>query len=447
MVRKIVIVGSGAAGMTAASTARKTDPDAKITVITEDEHIAYSPCVIPWVLEGKTSWKNIIMHDPEYYSQERDIEVKTMTKVHSVDLNNKTVDANGDILHYDSLILATGGKVFIPPIPGKDLNGVFVVRTINDGKAIESTMKDADRVAIIGAGAIGLEMALAIHNVGKKVVVVEMMNQVIPRVLDSDMASEVQCYLEKKGIRFVMDAPIQSVNGDDIVESVTAAGKTIPCDMVIFSTGVRANLELPKQMGLDIGTLGGLRVAPSLQPYQKGKLLNNVFACGDLIECESAVAPGPTMSQLGSSAVRQGRVAGINAAGGHALHEGVTSPWVSVMGDIEIAGTGLSTGLAHWYGMNVVTGMSSGFTCARYYPGGKNLKVKVLAERSTGRLIGAQILSGKDATGRINWLSAAILERVTAREFLSRYENAYCPPTSMVRDVVFTAVEDLASKL
>ncbi len=444
---KIAVIGSGAAGMTAASTARREDPGAEIVLFTEDEHIAYSPCVIPWVLEGRTGWESIVMHDPEYYRQERGIDVRTLTKVTSVDLGSCVLTAGGEDFTFDRLVLATGGQVFIPPIPGTGLPGVHVVRTINDGKAIEEGMASVDDVAIIGAGVIGLEMALAMKEAGKGVTVIEMMDQVVPRILDPDLAADLRAYLEGRGVRFVMGAPIQSVDGERSVESVTVSGERIPCGMAVFSTGVRANLELPSQMGLDIGTLGAVRVSPGMRPYRNGRLVPNVFVCGDVVQCESAVLPGPTMSQLGSSAVRQGRVAGINAAGGNAMHEGVTSPWVSVIGELQVAGTGISSSLAGWYGIEVASGVAHGLTRARYYPGGTPMTVKVLAERSTGRLVGAQMISGEDATGRINWLSAAVLEGVGAKDFLSRYENAYCPPTSMVRDVAFTAVERLVSEL
>ncbi len=393
------------------------------------------------------TWDDIVMHDPEYYRQERDIDVRIRTKVSSVDVDKGLLVAGDEEMTFDSVVIATGGNVFIPPIPGRDLEGVHVVRTINDGKSMEKALKNVQEVAIIGAGVIGLEMALSLIELGKRVTVVEMMDQVVPRILDNDLAGDVRRYLEDKGVNFLMGAPIQSVDGDGHVESVTVNGDTVPCGMVIFSTGVRANLELPQQMGLDVGALGGVRVSPSMQAYRKGRLVGNVFVCGDVVQCESAIVAGPTMSQLGSSAVRQGRVAGINAAGGRALHEGVASPWVSVIGDLQVAGTGISSGLASWYGVDVVVGTGKGFSRARYYPGGTPMTVKVIAEVTTGRLIGAQIISGEDATGRINWLSAAIIERVSASDFISRYENAYCPPTSMVRDVAFAAMEDLVSKL
>ncbi|HPT74327.1 MAG TPA: NAD(P)H-nitrite reductase, partial [Methanomassiliicoccaceae archaeon] len=159
-----------------------------------------------------------------------------------------------------------------------------------------------------------------------------------------------------------------------------------------------------------------------------------------------AVAPGPTMSQLGSTAVRQGRVAGINAAGGYATFPAVVSPWISKVGDMQIAGVGMSSGLAAYYGLDVVVGRASGLTRARYYPGGTRLEVKLIADRESHRIIGAQMAGGEELNGRINWMSAAILRNVTAEEFVTAFENAYCPPTSMVKDVVNMAAEDLVKR-
>ena len=217
--------------------------------------------------------------------------------------------------------------------------------------------------------------------------------------------------------------------------------------MVVLATGVRANLDLVTQLGLDVGQLGGAVVAPTMQAYRRGRLVPDVFLAGDLVQSESAVMPGPTMSQLGSSAVKEGRVAGINAAGGKALSGPVASPWVSVIGDLQIAGTGLSQGLASWYGIETVSGKAAGSTRARYYPGGTPLTVKISADRVSRRIVGAQIIAGEDATGRINWLTAAVVEGVTADDFLVRAENAYCPPASMVQDVAIKAAEDLCRRL
>ncbi len=454
MSKKIIIIGSGAAGMSAASAARAADPDAEITVFTEDRDVAYSPCMIPWVLEGKSTWDNMIMHDPAWYAKNRNINILTETTVESV-VNDtprgapavRTVTAGGKTYEYDSLVLATGGKVFIPPIEGTNLKGVFTVRTVKGGQEIEAYLKQSQNVVIAGAGVIGLELALSLVNIGKNVTVIEMMGQVIPRIADQDMADDIQKYLETKGVKFMMKTPVQGVIGTEKVEAVNAGGQTVPCDMVIFATGVRANTDIAKQLGLDIGQLGAICAAPTLQAYKRGRLCPDIFVCGDVLQCQSAIYAGPTMSQLGSSAVKQGKIAGSNAAGKKLEFGPVASPWISVVGEKQIAGTGMSLGLASWYGAETVTGKAVGLSRARYFPGAKELIVKVVADKNTHRLIGAQIISGEDATGRIDWLTSVIISRVTAEEFLANSENAYCPPTSQVRDVVFAAVEDLVKNL
>lgn len=440
---KIVVIGSGAAGMTAASEARRTDPNADIRVFTEDGHIAYSPCAIPWVIEGKMDWKDIVMHDPSYYSGKRGIQVMTRTKVTAVDWSKKKVTANGESYDYDSLVVATGGTVFIPPINGKDLPGTFIVRTIDDAVAIRDALPKSKKIAVIGAGVIGLEIAVAMRNAGKDVMVVEMFDQPIPRICDRDMALRVQKHLEGLNIRFLFGTPIESVNGSDRVKGITAGGKEYDCDVVIFATGVRANLDIPRMLELDIGALNGVVVAPSMNPYRKGRIVNDVFVAGDVIQCQSSATDGPTMSQLGSSAVKQGIIAGKNAAGGKASLGPTTSPWISMVGNIQIGGAGLSEGLASWYGMKTMNSTAEGWSNARYYPGGKEMTVKLIADTATRRIVGAQLMSEGDINGHVNWLSSVISQKTTVDSFLADGENAYCPPTSMVRDVVFDAAEEL----
>ncbi len=449
MPRKIVVIGAGGAGLTAASTAREHNPEAKIDVFTEDEYIAYSPCAVIYAIEGVIEdFDSIIMHTPEYYGKKRNISVHTKTKVASVDVDKKIVNvADGTSMPYDALVLATGGRMFVPPIEGVKLPGVYTIKHVAEGKAMKAALKKTDCVVIVGAGVIGLMMAVAVRNLGKKVTVLERYPNVIPRIIDEDMSAIVQKHCEGLGIKFVMGTPITAIKGKEKVESAVAGGKEYPCGMVIMATGVRANLELPNQMGLEIGQLGAVRASTTLQPYRNDHLVSDIYVAGDMIMCESAATPGPIMSQLGSTAVRQGRVAGINAAGGYATYPAALSPWVTYLGEIQAAGTGLSKGLAEYFGLSIVEGKAVGLTRARYYPGGKEITAKIIADKETHRILGAQLVGGEEVTGRINWMTGAILNNVTVEEFVTSYENAYCPPTSMVKDVVNQAAEVLMAKL
>jgi NADH oxidase (H2O2-forming) len=446
MAKRIIVIGSGAAGMTAASEAKRTDPSADVTVFTDDEHIAYSPCAIPWVLEGKIDRNGIIMHDPAFYARERGITVITGTKVTAADHGRRTVTAGGRDHPYDVLVIACGGTVFVPPVPGTGLKNLFKVRTVNDAGAISEAIERTEKVVVIGAGIIGLETAYALRGRGKDVTVIEMMDQIMPRITDRDIASAVQRYLGDCGVRFVLSTPLGSIDGNDSVSAVTAGGKRYECGLVIFATGVRANLEIPRMLGLDIGELGAVTVSPMMRPYRNGKEVDGIYLAGDIVQCSSAVNGRPTMSQLGSTAVRQGIVAGRNAAGSAQTVGPTVSPWISVIGDMEVGGAGMSEGLAGWYGIKTVSGCSEGPTCARYYPGGKELRVKMTADVSTHAIIGVQMIGG-GVNGRINWMASVISGGTTVEGFLNNGENAYCPPTSMVRDPVFDAAEDLSEKL
>ena len=399
MARKIVVIGGGAAGMTAASTARENGAG-DITLITEDEHVAYSPCAIPFVVEGKIKdFPSIVMHTPDFYKKERNIEVLVKTSVDRVDAETKRViSKDGRSFDYDSLIIATGGTVFVPPIEGRERKGVFPVRWIADGQSILDWLPRTEQVVVAGAGVIGLEMAVALRERGKEVTVVEMFDQVVPRIMDRDMAQLVQAHCESHGIRFVLGTPLSRIEGEGTVTGVTAGKVQLPCQMVIMATGVRANLRIPEQMGLDIGPLGAVRVSPSLQPYRRGRLVPDVYLAGDVVMCQSAVLAGPTMSQLGSTAVRQGRVAGIRAAGGDATFPGTASPYISVVAGLHIGGTGISRSLAEYYGVKVAEAVAKGSSRARYYPGGKDMTVKLLADKDSGRLIGGQIVGEEDSS-------------------------------------------------
>lgn len=451
MANKIVVIGGGAAGMSAASAARAADSKANIKVITADEDVAYSPCMIPWVLGGKYTWKSMIMHTPDWYATNRRIEVITKTTVDQIvnGKGEKYVLCKKKKYKFDNLVIATGGVHFVPPVEGRDLRGVFTLKSIRDGKNFQAYLKKvkARRIVVVGAGVLGLEVADGLNVAGYDVTVIEMMKQIVPRLADQDMAALMQARIEAKKIKAVVGAPLERVNGKEFVDSVTAGGKRYACDAVVFATGIRANLEVPKMLDLDLGQLDAVTVSPTMQPYSRGRLVPNVFLAGDVVQVQSAVYSGPTMSQLGSSAVKGGKVAGANAAGMRREFGPTVSPWVTRIAGFEMAAAGMSQGLASWYGTEVVAGRCDGLTRARYYDGALPMAVKVLADRTSHRIVGAQIVAGEGTTGRIDWLAEVIRQSVTAEEFLVCAENAYCPPTSMVVDPIICAVEDLAKKL
>ena len=245
---KVVIVGGGAGGMSTASNIRRLDKDAEITVITRDENVAYSPCAIPYVLSGKiSSFDDIIMKTPDDY-KEVNIDVLIKSEVTAVDSSKKTVTYENEdgekTIDYDKLVLATGGNPFVPPMDGVDLEGVFQIRNIDDGRKVQEWAKTSKSAVVTGAGLIGIEIVYALKELGLNVTLSEMMPQIVPRSLDSDMAAILTRYLKMENIHVMLGEPITKLEGEDgkVKKAYFGDGSCIDADMVILATGVRPEL-------------------------------------------------------------------------------------------------------------------------------------------------------------------------------------------------------------
>jgi NADH oxidase (H2O2-forming) len=258
MTRKIVIIGAHAAGLDAASAARKTDRTAEITLITKEEKTAYSRCGIPFVLGGHISSFDDLVVFPERFYKMMKLNLLTQTTVTKIDAKANTVNitrknGNQEALPYDSLILTLGAEPFMPPVTGSDNAGIFVVRTIEDGIKIKNAIETAKTAVIIGAGLIGLEVAVACIEQGLKTTVVEFLPYILPTLLDKDMADRVQDELEEKGMNIIVGKGAEAFVGNTNVTGVVVSDQTIPADFVVVATGVRANVELAKNAGVELG--------------------------------------------------------------------------------------------------------------------------------------------------------------------------------------------------
>lgn len=443
---KIVIVGGGAGGLSTASNIRKYDENAEITIITRDEHIAYSPCAIPYVLSGDVDcFDDIIMHEPEDYL-ERNIKVITRAEVLKVSSEENKIkyslidQENGSKeLSYDYLIIATGGAPFIPPVEGSDLDGVFKIRTIKDGLKIKEHAEKSKKAVVIGAGLIGLEIAYGLKNMGLDVTIMEMFSQIVPRSLDPDMAAIVQKYIEKKGITVELGNPIEKIIGKTHVEGVTFGDKEVEADIVIMATGVRPETKLAKIAGCDLGRWA-IQVNEGMQTS-----IPNIYAVGDCVEVFDAITGHATQSPLGTSAVRQAKVAAKNIVGIDAEFKPVLNSMVSKIGDLEFGAVGLTKTFALQNGIEVVFGKSRALTKARYYPGAKRIDVKMICDLK-GRIIGCQIVAEERVAERVDTMSLAIAKNITCSE-LAVMEFSYAPPVSMVIDPIILAAEDACDKL
>ena len=446
MVRKIVIIGAHAAGTDAASAARKTDRSAEITLITDQSVAGYSPCGIPFVLGGHiASFEDLIVFPLSYYRMMK-IDLRLETKARAINVEDKTVeieDKKGDseTLQYDSLILATGAYPFIPPIKGREKKGVFTLRTLDDGKRIYRALKRSKAAIVVGAGAIGVETAVSFRERGLKTTIVEFLPQVCPAALDRDMARIVQKYLEEKDIKIIIGKRVNEILGDDHVSGVCVDGNEIPAVLVLIATGVRPNVKLAKEAGIEIGEMGGIKTNLRMETSVK-----DVYAAGDCAESISPITQRPILSQLGTTAVRQGKVAGINAAGGYSLFLGCLCSFVTKLFDLEIGAVGLTEAMAKRAGIETVSGTITSKTRADYYPGGKQIRVKILVDRETERIIGGQIVGGEEVTQRVNALSFAIQKGMTVRE-LAKADTCYAPPVNETWEPMVLAAEIAIRKL
>ena len=447
MARRIVIIGANASGVEAASAARKKDRTAEITLVTQEKTAGYSRCGLPFVIGGQIpAFKDLIVYPPAYFQMLK-LNLKTETKATAIDTKEKvvtTVDKTGatESLPYDSLVIATGADAFMPPIKGHEKKGILSLRNLEDGEAILQTVQNgAKSVVIMGAGLIGLETGVALIERGLKVTVVEMLPQILPAMLDADMAKMMQEHLQEKGMRILTEKRVEEFLGDDKVTAIMAGGEKIEADMFISAFGVRANTKLAVDAGIPLGETRAIRTNSRMETA-----VPDVYAVGDCAESQNIITHKPTCAQLGTIAVRQGKVAGKNAAGFYSQFTGILASAVTRLFQIEAGVTGLTENAAARARIEVLTGAISSKTKADYYPTAKPIKVKLIVEKESQRIVGAQIIGGEEVTQRINAISFGIQKGMTVRE-LAKADTAYAPPLCETWEPMILAAEMVLMKL
>jgi len=441
------VVGANAAGVEAASAARKKDRTAEITLLTLEKNAGYSRCGLPFVIGGQIpNFRDLIVY-PAAYFQMLKLNLRTETKVTGVNIKDKTVtivnkDGATETLTYDSLVIATGADAFMPPIKGREKLGILSLRGLEDGERIDAVVKAGAKSAVImGAGLIGLETGVALIERGLRVTIVEMLPQILPQMLDADMAKSVQEHLESKGMRILTGKTVEEFLGEEKVTAIMAGGERIDADLFISAFGVRANTKLAVDAGIPLGETRAIKTNARMETDVK-----DVYAVGDCAESPSIITHKVTCAQLGTIAVRQGKVAGANAAGDYALFTGVLVSAVTRLFDVEAGATGLTEAAAARNRMEVITGAISSKTKADYYPNAKPIKVKLVVEKESQRIVGAQIIGGEEVTQRINALSFAIQKQMNVRE-LAKADTAYAPPLCETWEPMVLAAEMVLMKL
>jgi len=447
MSNKIVIIGAHAAGVDAASACRKKDRTAEIILITKEKYAGYSRCGLPFVIGGQIpNFEDLIVFSNAYYKMLK-LNLKTETTVIKIDNQNKkvnTLNKNGTLesLEYNKLIISTGASPFIPRIKGSDKKGIMSLRTLEDGKQIDQSIKDGAKTALImGAGLIGLETGIGLHERGLKVTIVEMLPQILPAMLDPDMANHVKEALVKKGLSILTEKRVEEITGKEKASGVIASSEQINGDILVSAFGVRANTKLAIDAKIAIGETRAIKTNQRMETN-----VTDIFAAGDCAEVPNLITHQPSCSQLGTIAVRQGKVAGTNAGGGYALFGGVLASAVTKLYDTEVGSTGLTTTAAKKAKIETVSGKISSKTRADYFPGAKPIKIKLIVEKESRRIIGAQIMGGEEVTQRINGLSFAIQKNMTVNE-LAKADTAYAPPLCETWEPIVLAAEIALRKL
>ncbi|MEV7230477.1 FAD-dependent oxidoreductase [Polymorphospora sp. NPDC051019] len=443
---RLVVVGADAAGMSAASQARRgLGPDELEIVAFERGHFtSYSACGIPYWIGGLVdSRDDLVARAPEVFRDKYRIDVRLRHEVTAIDLDRRVVvardlDGGGEVHeHFDQLVYAAGAVPVDPPWARTAAAGVFGVQTLDDGSALRAWLDGDPRprtAVVVGGGYIGVEMAEALIRRGLSVTLVERGPQPMSTV-DPDMAALVRDALVGIGIDVRSGVAVTGLTerAGRVAAVVTDAGE-LPADVVVLGLGVRPNTALARRAGLPVGTTGGIQV--DLRMRVMG--VDGVWAAGDCVQTVHRLTGQAVHLPLGTHANKQGRVAGINIGGGYATFPGVIGTSVTKVCELEVARTGLREQDASAAGYEFVTVKVESTNRAGYFPGADPMTVKLLAERRSGLLLGAQIVGRSEAAKRIDPLAVALWNQMTVEE-MTGLDLGYAPPYAPVWDPVLIA--------
>ena len=448
---KIVILGGVAAGAKAAAKARRLLPDAEIDLYTDDTHISYSSCGLPYYIEGNfEDYRLLLVVSPEEFEKKnvhvhlKNRAVKIIPEAKQVLIQDLSTQ-RAYLVDYDKLIIAIGARPIIPKIKNVNLPNIFTLRKIEDGIAIKEMALKSTHATIVGGGYIGIELLEAFVKQNLKVTLVEYSPYVMT-TFDEDMSKLIQEQLNSiSNNRFkIMTSEIVTEFSGDIngVKSVkTGTGKVFDTDFVVLCTGATPNVEIAKDAGIDLGVTGAIKVNEKMETSIK-----DVYACGDCVEEHLVVSNSKIWLPLGSNANKEGRTAAINACGGDDKFFGVLGSSVTRCLDLTMSMTGLTEKRAAMLGYTPVSVTVTKNDKVGYMPNVNNITLKLIADYNTGKLLGAQAVGAGDADKRINALAAALLGGMAVGEF---YKNdlTYAPPFSPTIDPLLNASQILMNKV
>ena len=391
--------------------------------------------------------KPLVIRTPQAFWEKQRILARTLHRVTELDLRQRQVQVEnmetGKIWRepFDQLLVATGAIPIRPNVTGVDASGIYALNTLQSGIEARQAAdrKRPDKIVIVGAGYIGVEMAESFVLRGLDVSIVEKAGQVM-NTMDADMAELVAGALRESGVKLYLE---ESLEGFEVsrgeVREVATTNRSLPADLVILALGVLPNSTLAAKAGIPTGEMGGIRVDETMQTPLPG-----IWAAGNCVETWNRVSRRPFYAALGTVANKQGRVAGINIAGGKAAFPGALGTSVNKFCALEMARTGLTEKEVQGLGWSYISARIESHTRAHYYPGARPITVKVLAEKGSGRLLGGQIVGGEGAAKRIDTLAVALQGGFTIEEMIN-LDLGYAPPFSPVWDPVLIAVRKAAA--
>lgn len=442
MAERIVVIGGGAAGIGAAGAAKATDSTAEVRVYTEFEDVGYSPCGIPYV-HGKEipDFERLFLATRETYVNSG-IDVRYEATVTAVDTARQSVSVRGEgEVGYDKLIVCTGFNYAPVGVPGADLEGLYYVKNIRQAMEWDKVLDGVKSAVVVEASPLGLEMVTALCHRGIETHLVDPDAWALAVATDPDIAGPVQDSWREMGAKLHFNTTLTGFLGDGSLRAVATSDGEISCDLAVVCTRKQANTVVARAAGLKIGSADGVIVDEGMHTTTP-----LVWAAGDCIEVPHSVSQVPIQGLSGSHAYSQGKVAGTNAAGGNRRYHPVSVPWGMVAGEWMIGGVSFSETLATALGIPHLVGVAEGISRARYYPGVKKIRVKLLAEPETLRLIGAQMVGSEGIKERADFLAMAVRTGITIGD-LATMENVYSPPIGALNEPIALAAQNLLAGL
>lgn len=435
--RKIIIVGGVAGGASAAAKARRVDERAEIHIFERGPYISFANCGLPYFISGEIAdrAKLVIMTPERFWARSR-VHTHVNHEVLAIHRAAKTIRVQGpdgeeSDVAYDKLILSQGARPIVPPIPGVELPHVFTLRDIPDMDRIAAFLDERQpkRAAVIGGGFIGLEMAEAFHRRGLQVTIVQRGPHILP-LLDHDLATHLQNQIRRADFDFIVAAEATKFTGEGIE---FADGSKLAADLILVSVGIKAEVELAKAAGLEIGGTGGVKTNGRMESSDP-----DIYAVGDAAETMHALTGARARIALAGPANRQGRIAGANAAGARMMYPGALGTSIVRVLHMTAGFTGLNRAQAAKAGFTFFTSLTRDHSHAHYYPGAKPVLIKIVAEEGTGRLLGAQVIGEVGVDKRVDVLATAIAAKLTVFD-LETLDLAYAPPFGSANDPINTA--------